>query len=194
KMANGFCDNLLIATYLSAKCPVMFAPAMDLDMQIHPSTMHNIDKLKSYGNIEIESDYGELASGLVGKGRMAEPEDIIQNIEQFFYSKITQDLKGKKVLITAGPTYEPLDPVRFIGNHSTGKMGFDIALEAANRGAEVTLVTGPTTLKIKKSNINVINVMTAQQMHDVCHEIYYKVDIVIGAAAVADYKPKNVAK
>lgn len=142
KMANGLCDNLLLATYLSAKCPVFFAPAMDLDMFAHPSTTENIRKLKSYGNIEIESAYGELASGLIGQGRMAEPEDMLQTITDFFNNESTLDLKGKKVVITAGPTYEPIDPVRFIGNHSTGKMGFDIANEAAKRGADVVLITG----------------------------------------------------
>src|SRR5690554_4827992 len=138
KMANGLCDNLLLATYLSAKCPVFFAPAMDLDMFAHPSTTKNIELLKSYGNIEIASEYGELASGLIGQGRMAEPEHIVLQLEAYFSKQ--SELKGKKVLVTAGPTYEPIDPVRFIGNHSTGKMGFDIAGEAARRGAEVYLV------------------------------------------------------
>src|SRR5690606_22697820 len=134
KMANGLCDNLLLATYLSAKCPVFFAPAMDLDMFAHPSTKENISKLKSYGNIEVESEFGELASGLVGQGRMAEPETIIRKISDFFNRETSLDLKGKKVVITAGPTYEPLDPVRFIGNHSTGKMGFDIRSEERRVG------------------------------------------------------------
>lgn len=193
KMANGLCDNLLLATYLSAKCPVFFAPAMDLDMFAHPSTKENISKLKSYGNIEIASVYGELASGLVGQGRMAEPEDMLQILTDFFNNDATLDLKGKKVVITAGPTYEPIDPVRFIGNHSTGKMGFDIANEAAKRGANVVLITGPTSLKAVNSAVNVVNVTTANQMYQQCHELFSSADIVIGAAAVADYRPKVVA-
>ena len=193
KMANGLCDNLLLATYLSAKCPVFFAPAMDLDMFAHPSTKENISKLKSYGNIEIASAYGELASGLVGQGRMAEPEDVLQILTDFFNNDATLDLKGKKVVITAGPTYEPIDPVRFIGNHSTGKMGFDIANEAAKRGANVVLITGPTSLKAVNSAVNVVNVTTANQMYQQCHELFPSADIVIGAAAVADYRPKVVA-
>ncbi len=193
KMANGLCDNLLLATYLSAKCPVFFAPAMDLDMFAHPSTKENISKLKSYGNIEIASVYGELASGLVGQGRMAEPEDVLQILTDFFNNDATLDLKGKKVVITAGPTYEPIDPVRFIGNHSTGKMGFDIANEAAKRGANVVLITGPTSLKAVNSAVNVVNVTTANQMYQQCHELFSSADIVIGAAAVADYRPKVVA-
>ena len=193
KMANGLCDNLLLATYLSAKCPVFFAPAMDLDMFAHPSTKENIRKLKSYGNIEIESAYGELASGLIGQGRMAEPEDMLQTITDFFNNDSTLDLKGKKVVITAGPTYEPIDPVRFIGNHSTGKMGFDIANEAAKRGADVVLITGPTSLKATNDSIQVVQVLSAKEMYQACHEVFPSADIVIGAAAVADYRPKVVA-
>jgi len=193
KMANGLCDNLLLATYLSAKCPVFFAPAMDLDMFAHPSTKENISKLKSYGNIEVESEFGELASGLVGQGRMAEPETIIQKMTGFFNNQTTPDLKDKKVVITAGPTYEPLDPVRFIGNHSTGKMGFDIAVEAASRGAEVVLITGPTFLKITHPAIKMVRVTTANEMYQQCHKFFSSTDIVIGAAAVADYRPKVVA-
>lgn len=193
KMTNGICDNLLIATYLSAKCPVFFAPAMDLDMYAHPSTVENISKLKSYGNIEIPSQYGELASGLIGQGRMAEPEDMFQVIETYFNNQKHKDLKGKQVLITAGPTYEPLDPVRFIGNHSSGKMGFDIAQEAAHRGANVVLVSGPSALKLNHPNVEVVKVQTAQEMYEACHKNYNNSDIVIGAAAVADYRPKNVA-
>ncbi|WLD24412.1 bifunctional phosphopantothenoylcysteine decarboxylase/phosphopantothenate--cysteine ligase CoaBC [Flavobacterium dauae] len=193
KMANGLCDNLLLATYLSAKCPVFFTPAMDLDMFAHPSTKENISKLKNYGNIEIESEFGELASGLVGQGRMAEPETIIQKISDFFNRETALDLKGKKVVITAGPTYEPLDPVRFIGNHSTGKMGFDIAVEAANRGADVVLITGPTSLKMPHSLVKVVHITTANEMYQQCHELFSSADIVIGAAAVADYRPKVVA-
>ncbi len=193
KMANGLCDNLLLATYLSAKCPVFFAPAMDLDMFVHPSTKENISKLKGYGNIEVESEFGELASGLVGQGRMAEPETIIQKMTGFFNNQTTLDLKDKKVVITAGPTYEPLDPVRFIGNHSTGKMGFDIAVEAASRGAEVVLITGPTFLKITHPAIKTVHVTTANEMYQQCHKFFSSADIVIGAAAVADYRPKVVA-
>ncbi|MEG1266462.1 MAG: bifunctional phosphopantothenoylcysteine decarboxylase/phosphopantothenate--cysteine ligase CoaBC [Myroides sp.] len=193
KMANGLCDNLLLATYLSAKCPVFFAPAMDLDMFVHPSTKENIRKLKSYGNIEIESAYGELASGLIGQGRMAEPEDMLQIITNFFNNDLTLDLKGKKVVITAGPTYEPIDPVRFIGNHSTGKMGFDIANEAAKRGADVVLITGPTSLIASNNSIQVVKVLSAKEMYQACHEVFPSADIVIGAAAVADYRPKVVA-
>lgn len=193
KMANGLCDNLLLATYLSAKCPVFFAPAMDLDMFVHPSTKENIRKLKSYGNIEIESAYGELASGLIGQGRMAEPEDMLQIITDFFNNNFTLDLKGKKVVITAGPTYEPIDPVRFIGNHSTGKMGFDIANEAAKRGADVVLITGRTSLTTSNDSIQVVKVLSAKEMYQACHEVFTSADIVIGAAAVADYRPKVVA-
>ena len=193
KMANGLCDNLLLVTYLSAKCPVFFAPAMDLDMFVHPSTKENISKLKSYGNIEVESEFGELASGLVGQGRMAEPETIIQKMTGFFNNQTTLDLKDKKVVITAGPTYEPLDPVRFIGNHSTGKMGVDIAVEAASRGADVVLITGPTSLKITHPAIKMVRVTTANEMYQQCHKFFSSADIVIGAAAVADYRPKVVA-
>lgn len=193
KMANGLCDNLLLATYLSAKCPVFFAPAMDLDMFTHPSTKDNISKLKSYGNFEIEAAFGELASGLVGQGRMAEPETMMQTISDFFTNTTNTDLKGKKVVITAGPTYELIDPVRFIGNHSTGKMGFDIANEAANRGANVILITGPTSLKTNNSQVKVIPVTTANEMYQQCHELFPSADILIGAAAVADYRPKTIA-
>lgn len=191
KMANGTCDNLLMATYLSAKCPVYFAPAMDLDMYKHDSTRTNFNKLMSFGNIMIPAENGELASGLSGEGRMAEPENIVAFIENDIESKLP--LKGKKVLITAGPTYEAIDPVRFIGNHSTGKMGFDIAQEAANKGAEVILVTGPSHLQIQHHLIKVIHVTSAQEMYDACHQYYDLVDVAIAAAAVADYKPKNVA-
>ncbi|HLT66111.1 MAG TPA: bifunctional phosphopantothenoylcysteine decarboxylase/phosphopantothenate--cysteine ligase CoaBC [Flavobacterium sp.] len=191
KMVNGLCDEFLHALYLSAKCPVFFAPAMDLDMYIHPSTNRNINLLKSYGNIEIEAAYGELASGLVGKGRMAEPIDIFSKVQSYFNQ--TLSLANKHILVTAGPTYEPLDPVRFIGNHSTGKMGFDIAEAAANKGAKVTLVTGPTHLKTSHTNITTVAVQSAQQMYDACHAVYDEVDVVVAAAAVADYRPKNVA-
>ena len=191
KMANGNCDNLLIATYLSAKCPVYFAPAMDLDMYKHPSTLDSFHKLKSFGNIIIPAESGELASGLSGEGRMAEPENIVAFLENDLLERLP--LKGKKILITAGPTYEAIDPVRFIGNHSSGKMGFDIANEAANKGAEVILVSGPTHLNVQNSSIKLIRVTSAQDMYDACHEYYNNVDVAIAAAAVADYRPKNVA-
>jgi phosphopantothenoylcysteine decarboxylase/phosphopantothenate--cysteine ligase len=191
KMANGNCDNLLIATYLSAKCPVYFAPAMDLDMYKHTSTLDSFHKLKSFGNIIIPAETGELASGLSGEGRMAEPENIIAFLENDILEKLP--LKGKKILVTAGPTYEAIDPVRFIGNHSSGKMGFDIANQAANNGAEVILISGPTHFKIDNPLINLVRVTSAQEMYDACHKYYDKVDVAIAAAAVADYKPKNVA-
>ncbi|OCK42711.1 phosphopantothenoylcysteine decarboxylase [Tenacibaculum soleae] len=191
KMTNGTCDNLLLATYLSAKCPVYFAPAMDLDMYIHPSTKVSLNTLQSFGNILIPAASGELASGLVGEGRMAEPEDIVSFIEKDIVSKLP--LRGKKVLITAGPTYEAIDPVRFIGNHSSGKMGFEIAKTAANLGAEVFLIAGPSHQKVKHSFIHRVNVKSAQEMYDACHKYYADVNIAILSAAVADYRPKNVA-
>lgn len=191
KMVNGNCDNLLIATYLSAKCPVYFAPAMDLDMYKHPSTIASFKALKAFGNTIIPAENGELASGLSGEGRMAEPENIIAFMEADLESKLP--LKGKKILITAGPTYEAIDPVRFIGNHSSGKMGFDIAESAASFGAEVVLVSGPTHCKIKNTNIKLISVVSAQQMFDACHLYFDTVDVAIAAAAVADYRPKVVA-
>ncbi|MBG6110116.1 phosphopantothenoylcysteine decarboxylase/phosphopantothenate--cysteine ligase [Flavobacterium sp. CG_23.5] len=191
KMASGTCDNLLIATYLSAKCPVYFAPAMDLDMYKHPSTIANFLALNQFGNTIIPAESGELASGLSGEGRMAEPENIVAFLEADLESKLP--LKGKKILITAGPTYEAIDPVRFIGNHSSGKMGFDIALSAANLGASVILVTGPTNCKAVHSSIKVINVVSGEEMYNACHLYYEDVDVAIAAAAVADYKPKNVA-
>jgi phosphopantothenoylcysteine decarboxylase/phosphopantothenate--cysteine ligase len=192
KMVNGNCDNLLIATYLSAKCPVYFAPAMDLDMYKHPSTVSSFRTLLQFGNTIIPSELGELASGLSGEGRMAEPENIVAFLEADLSSKLP--LKGKKILITAGPTYEAIDPVRFIGNYSSGKMGFDIANEAANLGAEVVLISGPTHFKVKNNQINLIRVVSAQQMYEACHEFYNDVDVAIAAAAVADYRPKNVAE
>jgi phosphopantothenoylcysteine decarboxylase/phosphopantothenate--cysteine ligase len=191
KMVNGTCDNLLLATYLSAKCPVYFAPAMDLDMYKHPSTKESLAKLKSYGNLLIPVASGELASGLVGEGRMAEPEDIVSFIENNILSKLP--LRGKKVLITAGPTYEAIDPVRFIGNHSSGKMGFSIAKEAANLGAEVILISGPSHQQINHSFVKRIDVVSANEMYNEAHKYFNEVDIAILAAAVADYKPKNVA-
>ena len=191
KMASGTCDNLLMATYLSAKCPVYFAPAMDLDMYIHPTSINNFETLKAFGNTIIPAESGELASGLSGEGRMAEPENILQFIENDILSKLP--LKGKRVLITAGPTYEAIDPVRFIGNHSTGKMGYDIATAAANLGAEVVLISGPTHLQLNHSLITIIRVTSADEMYDASHKFYTSSDVVIAAAAVSDYKPKNVA-
>lgn len=188
KMANGSCDNLLIATYLSAKCPVYFAPAMDLDMYKHPSTLASFKLLRQFGNIMIPAESGELASGLSGEGRMAEPENIIAFLEADLESKLP--LKGKKILVTAGPTYEAIDPVRFIGNHSSGKMGFDIAEHAAGLGAEVILISGPTHLKPKSSGIALVNVTSAQQMYEAAHRYFGDVDVAISAAAVADYRPK----
>src|SRR6478609_7588226 len=190
KMANGLCDNLLIACYLSAKCPVYFAPAMDLDMYIHPSTVESFNTLKTFGNTMIPAENGELASGLSGEGRMAEPENIVSFLESDLESKLP--LKGKKILITAGPTYEAIDPVRFIGNHSSGKMGFDIAKHAADLGAQVILVSGPTHCKINHQNVQVLPVISAQQMYDVCHAHYAAVDVAIAAAAVADYRPISI--
>jgi len=192
KMANGICDNMLMATYLSAKCPVYFAPAMDLDMWIHPSTQNNIEKLLSYGNKFIPVGEGFLASGLSGKGRMAEPEDIIE----FIAEDVTGDLslKGKRVLVTAGPTYEPIDPVRFIGNHSSGKMGYAITDYLAKCGATVELVTGPSKLTPPDHpSVNVHKVMTGQEMFEITKELFPKMDGGIFAAAVADYTPKVVA-
>ena len=191
KMVNGNCDNLLIATYLSAKCPVYFAPAMDLDMYKHPSTLASFRSLRDFGNIIIPAEKGELASGLSGEGRMAEPENIVAFLEKDLESKLP--LRGKKILVTAGPTYEAIDPVRFIGNHSTGKMGFDIAKAAANLGAEVILVSGPTHLQLNAGAVTLERVTSAQEMYEVCHRYFKDVDVAIAAAAVADYKPKNVA-
>ena len=191
KMANGTCDNLLLATYLSSKCPVYFAPAMDLDMYKHPSSLESLKKLQSFDNIIIPATSGELASGLIGEGRMAEPEDIVSFIEKDISSKLP--LKGKKVLVTAGPTYEAIDPVRFIGNHSSGKMGFAIASAAANLGAEVFLISGPSNQQIKHSLVHRVDVVSAEEMYDASHMYFKDVDIAILSAAVADYKPKNSA-
>jgi len=187
KIANGLCDNLLLATYLSARCPVWFAPAMDLDMLGHPSTQLNLEKIKSFGNTIIEPTHGELASGLIGNGRMAEPEDIFQQLDFFF--KGNEKLTGKTVLVTAGPTYEAIDPVRFIGNHSSGKMGFAIAEELASEGALVHLVTGPTNQHTNYPGITVKEVTTAEEMHRACMEVFHNSDITVLAAAVADYRP-----
>jgi phosphopantothenoylcysteine decarboxylase/phosphopantothenate--cysteine ligase len=191
KMANGTCDNLLLATYLSSKCPVYFAPAMDLDMYKHPSSIESLNKLQSFNNIIIPATSGELASGLIGEGRMAEPEDIVSFIEKDIRAKLP--LKGKKVLVTAGPTYEAIDPVRFIGNHSSGKMGFAIASAAANLGAEVYLISGPSNQQIKHSLVHRVDVVSAEEMYDASHLYFKDVDIAILSAAVADYKPKKSA-
>lgn len=192
KMANGVCDNLLLATYLSAKCKVYFAPAMDLDMFQHPTTKQSIEKLQSFGNVFIPPATGELASGLVGEGRMEEPENIVSFIE----NEIVQGLPlfNKKVLITAGPTYEAIDPVRFIGNHSSGKMGFELAKKAANLGAEVFLITGTSNETVSHSLIQRIDVVTAEEMYQEVHKYFGSVDVAILSAAVADYKPKEVAE
>ncbi|PKP28650.1 MAG: bifunctional phosphopantothenoylcysteine decarboxylase/phosphopantothenate--cysteine ligase CoaBC [Bacteroidetes bacterium HGW-Bacteroidetes-18] len=192
KMANGVCDNLLLATYLSAKCKVYFAPAMDLDMYQHPATKLSIEKLQSFGNVFIPPASGELASGLVGEGRMEEPENIVSFIENEIITGLP--LFNKKVLITAGPTYEAIDPVRFIGNHSSGKMGFELAKKAANLGANVFLITGNTSEKVSSSLIKRIDVVSAEEMYNEVHKYFGIVDIAILSAAVADYKPKEVAE
>ena len=191
KMASGTVDNLLMAVYLSAKCPVYFAPAMDLDMHAHPTTLTNFKKLQSLGNLMIPATSGELASGLEGKGRMAEPEDIVDFIIDDLWAKMP--LKGKKVLITAGPTYEAIDPVRFIGNHSSGKMGYALAKVAVDLGAEIILVSGPTHEKLAHKNVTIIPVTTAEEMYQAVKNNYTAIDIAIAAAAVADYRPATVA-
>ena len=192
KMASGACDNLLLACYLSAKCPVFFAPAMDLDMYKHPSTVASLGKLQSFGNLMIPATSGELASGLHGEGRMAEPEDIIKFIKNHLANGLP--LHGKKVLITAGPTYEAIDPVRFIGNHSSGLMGFELAKAAAALGAEVFLISGPSHFNVNDDAISLIKVVSADEMYTSTHKYYGASDIVICAAAVADYKPKTKAE
>lgn len=192
KMANGIADNMLVTTYLSAKAPVFVAPSMDLDMMRHPSTIRNLELLRSYGNHIIEPAEGELASHLIGKGRMEEPENIAKALDDFFSS--SQDLKGKHVLITAGPTVEKIDPVRYISNFSSGKMGFALAEECASRGANVTLVAGPVALKIQNSNINRIDVTTAIEMHDAVMQALPQSDAIILCAAVADYRVEHVAE
>ena len=191
KMANGVCDTILLATYLSAKCPVYFAPAMDLDMYKHQSTKASFEKLATFGNKLIPAGTGELASGLVGEGRMAEPEAILNYIENDILDQLP--LKGKQIVITAGPTYEALDPVRFIGNHSSGKMGFEIAKAAANLGANVVLVTGPTHQQISHSLVTVKPVVSAEEMYNEVHKHFKSADIAILSAAVADYRPKTIA-
>ncbi len=191
KMANGHCDNLLLATYLSATCPVVAALAMDEDMWHHPATKANLQKIASFGNKIIPVEKGELASGLYGDGRMAEPEQIVQFLQDNFF--LSRPLTGKKVLVTAGPTYEPIDPVRFIGNHSTGKMGVAIARELYNRGAEVTLVLGPSTLEFSSNGIAVKRVTTAAEMLEACETVFEASDMAIMSAAVADYTPVTTA-
>ncbi|MBB6459731.1 bifunctional phosphopantothenoylcysteine decarboxylase/phosphopantothenate--cysteine ligase CoaBC [Flammeovirga kamogawensis] len=190
KMANGLCDNLLMATYLSARCPVMIAPAMDLDMFVHPSTTRNINILTSYGHLIVDAEEGELASGLVGKGRMAEPEHILDAVTSFFSPKKELPLSGKKAIITAGPTKEKIDPVRFITNGSTGKMGYAIAEELAQQGAEVTIISGPVQV-CASNNINIIPVASAEDMYKAVDSIFDTADICIFTAAVADYTPLN---
>lgn len=191
KMANGLCDNLLLAVYLSATCPVAVAPAMDEDMWHHPSTQENIKKLSSFGNLIIPVGKGELASGLYGDGRMAEPENIIDFINSNFF--LTRRLSDKKVVVTAGPTYEPIDPVRFIGNHSSGKMGLAIAKELNSRGANVTLIMGPSQIQFIENGISLINVKTAEEMYNAANNNFKDADIFVMAAAVADYSPEYKA-
>ena len=191
KMAGGIADNLLLTTYLSAKCPVMVAPAMDLDMYKHPATQRNLRVLQSFGNIIIEPESGELASGLIGKGRMEEPERIVAFITDYFARQA--DFKGKKVVVTAGPTYEKIDPVRFIGNYSSGKMGLAIAEELAGRGAEVVLVCGPVNLKTSHPAIRRVDVETAAQMYEVTSKEFVNSDVAVLSAAVADFTPKEKA-
>ena len=194
KMVHGICDNLVIATYMSAKCPVMIAPAMDLDMYEHPSTKQNLELAEDFGHIIIPAETGELASGLVGQGRMAEPEKISKTIEDFFTSNtISKSLEGKTVLITAGPTYESIDPVRFIGNHSSGKMGFSLAEEVAKRGGKVILISGPSALQIDHPNIEIHRITSAKEMFSEVFKYYEISDIAIASAAVADYAPKEIA-
>ncbi|MBP7556390.1 MAG: bifunctional phosphopantothenoylcysteine decarboxylase/phosphopantothenate--cysteine ligase CoaBC [Chitinophagaceae bacterium] len=191
RMAQGLCDNMLLATYLSATCPVWLAPAMDEDMWHHPATKANLQGLQSYGNRILPVGTGDLASGLVGDGRMAEPEDMLQMIRSHFQS--TQSLKGRKALVTAGPTYEAIDPVRFIGNHSSGKMGVALAAELQRRGAEVTLVLGPSTVPVPAALHKLIRVTSAEEMYEACAGVFPQMDIAVMAAAVADYRPASIA-
>ncbi|CAM4245152.1 bifunctional phosphopantothenoylcysteine decarboxylase/phosphopantothenate--cysteine ligase CoaBC [Zobellia nedashkovskayae] len=191
KMATGTCDNLLLATYLSAKCPVFFAPAMDLDMYKHPTSKNSFEKLQSFGNVMIPATSGELASGLHGEGRMAEPEDMVEFIKTYLQKGLP--LSGKKVLITAGPTYEAIDPVRFIGNHASGQMGYELAKVAANLGAHVILVSGPSRFSVSHDLIDLKKVTSAEEMYNEVHLHYKNIDVAICAAAVADYRPKTVA-
>ena len=189
-MANGICDNLLLACYLSAKCPIVIAPAMDLDMYLHPSTQKNLVTLQAFGNLIIPPNDGELASGLLGMGRMAEPEEISAWIRVFLAPKKSK-LTNRTILINAGPTREAIDPVRYISNHSTGKMGYAIAEEAAKRGANVILVSGITHCKANNANIKVIHVISASEMTEACLKQFENADVTILTAAVADYSPKN---
>jgi phosphopantothenoylcysteine decarboxylase/phosphopantothenate--cysteine ligase len=189
KLANGICDNILSAVYLSARCPVYLAPAMDVDMWHHPATQENIRRLQSFGNTIIPVGHGELASGLVGEGRMEEPENIAAFLNDQFRQQ--QDLQGKKVLITAGPTYEAIDPVRFIGNRSSGKMGVAIAEEAARRGAAVTLILGPSAQEVRHASIRTLRVESAQEMYELAMSGFPETDLAILAAAVADYRPEK---
>ncbi len=191
KMAHGLCDNLLLATYLSATCPVVVAPAMDEDMWKHPSAKSNIETIEKHGVTIIPVEKGELASGLYGDGRMAEPETILSFIDQRFF--LNRDVSGKRVLVSAGPTYEPIDPVRFIGNHSSGKMGIALAEEFANRGAQVDLVLGPSTAIVHHSSVQVHKVQTASEMYEQCNALFEKADVAVMSAAVADYKPAFTA-
>lgn len=194
KMASGICDNLLLTTYLSAKCPVFIAPAMDLDMYLHPSTQANLERLSSYGNRIIEPGSGELASGLYGKGRMEEPAVLVQILKDYFAGTllpINTSLKSKKILVTAGPTYEHIDPVRYIGNHSSGKMGYAIAETLAESGAEVTLVSGPVSISTEHPRITVVKVTSAQEMYHEATTRFSSMDGAVSCAAVADYKPKT---
>ncbi len=191
KMANGIADNLLLTSYLSAKCPVFVAPAMDLDMYAHPSVQKNIETLKSYSVHFIDAEDGELASGLVGKGRLAAPERIVESLDAFFNGQMS--LTGKKVMVTAGPTYEKIDAVRFIGNYSSGKMGYAIAEECANRGAEVVLVSGPTSLNVHNSNIKLVRVNSACEMYEACNQEFPQCNAAVLSAAVADFTPQNVS-
>lgn len=193
KMVHGNCDNLAIAVYMSAKCPVVIAPAMDLDMYAHPSTRQNLELAEDFGHLIIPAESGELASGLTGEGRLAEPQTIFNTVTEFFASNDKKELSGKTVLITAGPTYEAIDPVRFIGNHSSGKMGSSLAEEAAKRGAKVVLISGPSSLQSTSQNIEIYRVTSAKEMFDEVFRHYENVDIAIASAAVADYAPKNVA-
>jgi phosphopantothenoylcysteine decarboxylase/phosphopantothenate--cysteine ligase len=194
KMANGQCDNLLLATWLSATCPVAVAPAMDEDMWHHPATKTNLEKLASFGNTVIPVEKGELASGLNGEGRMAEPEQLLEFVNGFFLTDTKQGaLKGKKAIVTAGPTYESIDPVRFIGNHSSGKMGIAIAKELHERGADVTLIMGPSPVAIQANGVSLVRVQTAEEMYKASAEAFDKADIAVMAAAVADYTPVHKA-
>lgn len=191
KMANGVADNMLVTTYLSARCPIFVAPAMDLDMMAHPSTVRNITLLRSYGNHIIEAASGELASHLCGKGRMEEPEKIVAALDLFFAKE--EDYKGKKIMITAGPTYEKIDPVRFIGNYSSGKMGYALARAAAERGAYVTLISGPVSLTMDHPGVKVVAVESAREMLEASQKAFEDCDMAIMAAAVADYAPETIA-